>query len=94
MGAGGKLDPTLIRVADISKTSVCPLAQAVRKRLKKLNIRKGFKAVYSPEKVIHESLMLTDGTNFKKSAYGTISYLPAAFGGVCASVAIRHLIKN
>jgi tRNA A37 threonylcarbamoyladenosine dehydratase len=38
--------------------------------------------------------MLTDGTKFKKSAYGTISYLPAAFGGVCASVVIRDLIKD
>jgi hypothetical protein len=37
------------------------------------------------------SLMLTDGSNFKKSAYGTISYLPAAFGGVAASVVIRKL---
>ena len=36
--------------------------------------------------------MLTDGTNFKKSAYGTISYMPAAFGGVCASVVLRDLL--
>jgi hypothetical protein len=36
--------------------------------------------------------MLTDGSNFKKSAYGTISYIPAAFGGVCASVVIRDLL--
>lgn len=35
--------------------------------------------------------MYTDGSNYKKSAYGTISYLPAAFGGVCASVVIRKL---
>ena len=36
--------------------------------------------------------MYTDGSNFKRSAYGTISYLPAAFGGACASVVIRHLL--
>jgi hypothetical protein len=36
---------------------------------------------------------LTDGSNFKRSAYGTISYLPAAFGGVCASVVIRDLLN-
>jgi len=47
--------------------------------------------VFSPEQPIWESLMLTDGSNFKKSAYGTISYLPAVFGAVCASVAIRAL---
>ncbi|MCY1541970.1 hypothetical protein D9M68_776890 [compost metagenome] len=36
--------------------------------------------------------MMTDGSNFKRSAYGTISYLPAAFGGACASVVIRDLL--
>ena len=35
---------------------------------------------------------MTDGSNFKRSAYGTISYLPAAFGGVCASVVIKDLL--
>ena len=37
-------------------------------------------------------MMMTDGANFKRSAYGTISYLPAAFGGACASVVIRDLL--
>jgi tRNA A37 threonylcarbamoyladenosine dehydratase len=49
--------------------------------------------VFSPEEPIKESLMLTDGKNYKKSAYGTISYLPAVFGAVAASVVIRDLIK-
>jgi tRNA A37 threonylcarbamoyladenosine dehydratase len=93
MGAGAKLDPTQLRVVDISKTYNCPFAQYVRKRLKEFKIYKGVKTVFSPEKPIKESLMLTDGTKFKKSAYGTISYLPAAFGGVCASVVIRDLIE-
>ncbi|MCE3279340.1 MAG: tRNA threonylcarbamoyladenosine dehydratase [Bacteroidetes bacterium] len=93
MGAGAKLDPTQLRVVDISKTYNCPFAQYVRKRLKEYGIYKGVKSVFSPEKPIKESLMLTDGTKFKKSAYGTISYLPAAFGGVCASVVIRDLIE-
>jgi tRNA threonylcarbamoyladenosine dehydratase len=92
MGAGAKLDPTKLEVVDISKTYNCPFAQYVRKRLKEFGIRKGIKTVFSPEAPIKESLMLTDGTKFKKSAYGTISYLPAAFGGVCASVVIRDLI--
>jgi tRNA A37 threonylcarbamoyladenosine dehydratase len=94
MGAGAKLDPTQLRVVDISKTYNCPFAQYVRKRLKEFKIYKGVKTVFSPEQPIKESLMLTDGTKFKKSAYGTISYLPAAFGGVCASVVIRDLIKD
>ncbi len=94
MGAGAKVDPTKLQVVDISQTDVCPFAQQVRKTLKrKHNIRRGIKVVFSPEKPIKESLMLTDGKNYKKSAYGTISYLPAVFGAVCASVVIRDLIK-
>lgn len=94
MGAGAKLDPTKLQVVDISKTYNCPFAQYVRKRLKELGVRKGIKTVFSPEEPIKESLMLTDGSNFKKSAYGTISYLPATFGSVCASVVIRDLIEG
>lgn len=94
MGAGAKLDPTKLQVVDISKTYNCPFAQYIRKRLKEFGIRKGIKTVFSPEQPIKESLMLTDGTKYKKSAYGTISYLPAAFGGVCASVVIRDLIES
>jgi tRNA A37 threonylcarbamoyladenosine dehydratase len=92
MGAGGKMDPTRIRVTDISMTDVDPMAQYVRKRLRYMNIYKGIKCVYSPEKPAKNSIMRTDGSKFKKSAYGTISYLPAAFGLTCASVVIRHIV--
>lgn len=91
MGAGGKMDPTLIRVADIAETQRCALAKYVRKRLKRHGIATGFKAVYSLEETDDASLMFTDGSNFKKSAFGTVSYLPAAFGGACASVVVRSL---
>lgn len=94
MGAGGKIDPTQIRVADISNTYNCKLAQHIRKKLKKHKIRQGIKAVFSTELPDKESLLYTDGNNYKKSAYGTMSYLPAAFGGVLASVAIRDLMKG
>jgi len=94
MGAGGKLDPTHLKVVDISKTYNCPFAQFIRIRLRKQGISKGVKVVFSPEVVVKESLMFTDGSNYKKSAYGTISYLPAAFGGVCASVVIRNLMRE
>jgi tRNA A37 threonylcarbamoyladenosine dehydratase len=92
MGAGGKMDPTKIEVADISKTSMCPLAGQIRKRLKSMGIRHGIDAVFSKEIPERKSIMHTDGTNYKKSAYGTISYLPAVFGMTCASVVIRNLI--
>lgn len=94
MGAGAKLDPTQLKVADISKTYMCPFAQQIRKNLKGAGIYKGIKVVFSPEEPIKESLMLTDGSNFKKSAYGTISYLPATFGSVLSSVVIRDLIEG
>ncbi|MGB3007201.1 MAG: tRNA threonylcarbamoyladenosine dehydratase [Chitinophagaceae bacterium] len=94
MGAGAKLDPTQLKVVDISKTINCPFAQQVRKKLKEYKIYKGVKVVFSTEEPIKESLMMTDGKNFKKSAYGTISYLPAVFGAVAASVVIRSLIKR
>ncbi|WP_266367872.1 tRNA threonylcarbamoyladenosine dehydratase [Tellurirhabdus rosea] len=92
MGAGGKLDPTQLRVTELFDTYECVMAQYVRKRLKKLDVKAGIKAVFSIEQVRKESLIMTDGSNFKRSAYGTISYLPAAFGGVCASVVIRELL--
>jgi tRNA A37 threonylcarbamoyladenosine dehydratase len=91
MGAGGKMDPTQLKVVDISKTYNCPMAHYLRKRLKKLGIKKGVKAVFSTELPLRASIMRTDGTNFKKSAFGTISYIPAVFGMTCASVVIREL---
>lgn len=92
MGAGAKLDPTRLQIVDISKTYNCPFAHQIRKMLKEKGIRSGIKAVFSPEKIIKESLMMTDGKNYKKSAYGTVSYMPAVFGAVAASVVIRDLI--
>ena len=92
MGAGGRMDPTLLKVTDISKTIICPFAQQIRKMLKKHGIYKGIQVVYSPEPPPIESLMHTDGSNYKKSAYGTISYMPATFGAVVSSVALRGLI--
>ena len=51
------------------------------------------KVVFSTELHQADSLLYTDGSNFKKSAYGTMSYIPAAFGGVAASVVIRDLLS-
>lgn len=93
MGAGGKLDPTKIIIDDISRSYNCKLAQHIRKKLKKHGIYTGVKVAFSSELPVKESLLYTDGNNFKKSAYGTMSYLPAAFGGAIASVAIRDLIS-
>ncbi len=94
MGAGGKLDPTRLHITDISKTYNCPFAQQIRKQLKGDGIKKGVKVVFSSEETDKGSLILTDGTNFKKSAYGTMSYLPATFGATLASVVIRDLMED
>jgi tRNA A37 threonylcarbamoyladenosine dehydratase len=91
MGAGAKLDPTKVEVADISKTHHCPLAHMLRKRLHKIGIRKGFHAVFSPEPVREGAMILCEEQN-KKSNTGTISYIPALFGIGCASVVVRSLI--
>lgn len=91
MGAGAKTDPTIIEVKDIGKSHHCPLAHMLRKRLHKLGIRSGFWAVFSPEPVREGAMIIAEETN-KKSNVGTISYIPASFGCVCASVVIRDLL--
>ena len=90
MGAGAKSDPTQLEIKDISKSHHCPLAHMLRKRLHKIGIRSGFKAVFSPEPVREGAMILCEEQN-KKSNVGTISYLPALFGIGCASVVIRDL---
>jgi tRNA threonylcarbamoyladenosine dehydratase len=90
MGAGGKMDPSQVRIADISKSHDCKLARMVRKRLHRMGIRKGIKVVFSPEEVPDEAIRLEAGQN-KNSTVGTISYMPAVFGCFIASVVIREL---
>ena len=93
MGAGAKTDPTKMEIADISKTHHCPLAHMLRKRLHKAGVRKGFKAVFSPEPAREGAVIECEERN-KKSNVGTISYIPALFGIGCASVVIRDLINE
>lgn len=94
MGAGGKMDPSKVMVRDLSKTNNCYLAKQIRKRLKKEGITKGFRCVFSTEIQNEDSLKLTDGSNFKKSFYGTISYMPALFGLNAAAEVINYLVKR
>ncbi len=79
MGAGGRVDPSLIRECDISKTCQCGLARAVRTRLREAGVHSGVRVVFSPEVPV------------KTSPVGTISYMPNLFGCFCAAAAIRHL---
>ncbi|WP_410880428.1 ThiF family adenylyltransferase [Myroides sp. DW712] len=94
MGAGGKMIASKIVVKDISKTDVCPLAKQIRKRLKKEGISSGVKAIFSTEKPDESSLKMTDGSNFKKSFFGTNSWMPALFGLHAAENVVRYLLKK
>lgn len=91
MGAGGRFDPARIQITDISESWGCNLARVVRKRLHRLGISEGFKAVWSPEPVAKEQIVKVTGERNKASAVGTISYMPAAFGLAAASVVIRDI---
>ena len=92
MGAGAKFDATAVRLADLSKSYNCPLAYILRKKLRKVGISKGFKVVFSEELPRREAIVAVEERN-KKSNVGTISYLPAVFGCVCAQAAVEHLLK-
>ncbi len=93
MGAGGKMEAAKVKVADISTTENCFLAKAIKKRLKEVKIDKGVKVVFSSEIQDEKSLKITDGKNYKKSFYGTNSYMPGLFGLYAAETVIRHLLK-
>lgn len=94
MGAGAKFDATKIRAADLSKSYNCPLAYILRKKLRKVGISKGFKVVFSEELPDRDAIVPVDDERNKKSQVGTVSYLPAVFGCVCAQVALRHFLDK
>ncbi len=85
MGAGGKIDPAQVRVADISKSYGCPLARTMRSKLKEYGITKGVKVVFSPEIPLKR---------FAGGKIGSISYLPAICGCYCAAETIKTFCKK
>ena len=93
MGAGGKMEAAKVKVADINSTENCFLAKTIRRRLKEYKIDK-LKVVFSSEIQDEKSLKMTDGSNFKKSFYGTNSYMPGLFGLYAAETVIRYLLKR
>ncbi len=94
MGAGGKLDPTKVQIADISKSYNDGLARMIRKRLHKHQIYKGFQVVFSPEEIDKSRLLILENEQNKKSAVGTISFMPAVFGIFISSVVINSLLAD
>lgn len=87
MGSANKLDPTKFEVADIYKTSVCPLCKVMRKELKKRNIPK-LKVVYSKEE--QAKVEELEG----KRILGSISFVPSVAGLIVAGEVIKDIIKN
>jgi tRNA A37 threonylcarbamoyladenosine dehydratase len=93
MGAGGKMEAAKVKVADITNTVNCMFAKTIRRRLKEQKIDK-LKVVFSSEIQDESSLKMTDGSNYKKSFYGTNSYMPGLFGLYMAETVIRYLLKK
>ena len=88
MGAGSRLDPSLVKTDDISKTAGCPLARTVRKRLRQLDIHKGIPCVFSTESPVKYN----DDNTENQGSTGNISYMPALFGLIASSYIIRKII--
>lgn len=93
MGTGNKLDPTRFEITDISKTTVCPLAKAVRTELRKRGIKK-VKVLYSREKPIKtkEQTQETKGTA-RRPVPGSISFVPSVAGLIIASEVVKDLMN-
>ena len=85
MGAGNKLDPTAFQVADIYKTSVCPLARVMRRELKKRGVD-SLKVVYSKEEPIKPSF--AEG---EEVVPGSVSFVPSVMGLIIAGEIVKEL---
>jgi len=92
MGAGNKMHPEMFELADISKTTVCPLAKVIRQELKKRRI-KGVKAVYSKEIPIKPSPS-DEKVEGKRQIAGSVAFVPSAVGLIIAGEVIRDLIRR
>lgn len=91
MGAGAKLDPSQVKIADLSKTMNCALAKAVRKRLRGMGVSKGIPVVFSTEMANPDAIIEVDNEQCKRTTTGTVSYMPATFGCFLASYVIRTI---
>lgn len=90
MGAGNKLDPTKFEVADIYKTSVCPLAKVMRKELKRRKVKK-LKVVYSRELPRKPVETIAEGS--RRALPGSVSFAPSVAGLIMAGQVIKDLVQ-
>ncbi|MDO8891703.1 MAG: tRNA threonylcarbamoyladenosine dehydratase [Sulfurimicrobium sp.] len=96
MGAGNRLDPGKIKLADISKTEMCPLAKQMRKRLNRhYDLRKGVLTVFSDEQPRAPlPPQPVDGPGRARAVNGTISYMPPLYGLMLAGAVIKALLES
>jgi tRNA A37 threonylcarbamoyladenosine dehydratase len=94
MGAGNKLDPSRIKLADISKTQVCPLAREVRHRLKRQGIENGILTVFSDESGRAPRPPEPTSHGRARAVNGTISYMPPLFGLMLAGAVVQQLLNE
>lgn len=101
MGTGNKLDPTKFEITDIYKTSVCPLAKVIRKRLKEIGIQK-LKVLYSKEEPIKiedntkenmEMVKIKENELNNNKIIGSISFVPSVAGLIISGEVIKDIIK-
>lgn len=96
MGAGNKLDPTAFEVADISKTSVCPLAKVMRVQLRKRGVNH-LKVVYSKEPpltpIITDDAKKEFSSGVRRTLPGSTAFVPSVVGLIIASEVVKDLIK-
>jgi len=91
MGAGARQDPESVKCADLSRTTVCPLAKIIRTNLRNQGVASGITAVFSDESPVPGSIRHDTTSPDKRSVTGTVSYMPAVFGCHCAASVLRIL---
>ncbi|NLW06776.1 MAG: tRNA threonylcarbamoyladenosine dehydratase [Clostridia bacterium] len=91
MGAGNRLDPSTLRVADISETYNCPLARAVRRGLRSRGIVSGLKVVFSTTPPLKQLASLPEG---RGRPPGSMVFVPACAGLLLASVVVKDLLAD
>lgn len=91
MGAGNKLDPAALQVADISETSVCPLARTMRRELRKRGIERGVKVVYSREPAIFPEDCGEKAPPGKRRVTGSTAFVPSVAGMIIAGAVVKDI---
>ena len=93
MGAGNKLDPTSFEVADIYKTSVCPLAKVMRTECRKRGIKK-LKCVYSKEIPMKPKEVFSEEKSTRRQTPGSVAFVPSVAGLIIAGEVLKDLAKQ